>query len=127
VNDKNIYIWLFTFGDVLVFNVYLLSKSVLLFQDDEAAKAEKAEDEDSVQSEDIANTRPRSNSGRFLTDTEILEQVSVLNLDTGEKIPLSLAEDKIPRCMNPLSLHIMRRTKEYSRYVAWPSLFRLYS
>ncbi|XP_064638857.1 WD repeat-containing protein 44-like isoform X2 [Lineus longissimus] len=87
-------------------------------KDDDAAKAEKAEDEDSekgsLRSEDIANTRPRSNSGRFLTDTEILEQVSVLNLDTGEKIPLSLAEDKLPRCMNPLSLHIMRRTKEYS-------------
>ncbi len=41
--------------------------------------------------------------------------VTVLNLDTGESVPLSLAEEKLPQCVNPLSLHIMRRTKEYSR------------
>lgn len=40
----------------------------------------------------------------------------VLNLDTGEKIPLSLAEDRLPRGLNPLSLHIMRLTSEYVRY-----------
>ncbi len=44
---------------------------------------------------------------------EILEQVTVLNLDTGEEIPLSIAEDKLPQCVNPLSLHIMRLTSEY--------------
>ena len=37
----------------------------------------------------------------------------VVNLDTGEEVPLSVAEDKIPQGMNPLSLHIMRLTKEY--------------
>ena len=45
---------------------------------------------------------------------EILEQVQVLNLDNGVQIPLSQAEDKLPKAINPLSLHIMRRTKEYS-------------
>lgn len=44
---------------------------------------------------------------------EILEQVTVLNLDTGERVPLSIAEDKLPQCINPLSLHIMRLTSEY--------------
>lgn len=44
---------------------------------------------------------------------EILEQVTVLNLDTGERVPLSVAEDKLPQCLNPLSLHIMRLTSEY--------------
>jgi WD40 repeat protein len=34
-------------------------------------------------------------------------------LDTGERVPLSIAEDKIPKCINPLSLHIMRLTSEY--------------
>lgn len=57
--------------------------------------------------------RTRSDSGRPLTDLEILEQVMVLNLDTGEAIPLSLAEDRLPRGINPLSLHIMRLTSEY--------------
>ncbi|CAC5398555.1 WDR44 [Mytilus coruscus] len=57
--------------------------------------------------------RPRSNSGRLLTDQEILDAVMVVNLDTGEEVPLSVAEDKIPKGMNPLSLHIMRLTKEY--------------
>lgn len=57
-------------------------------------------------------SRPRSNSGRTLTDEEILESVLVLNLDTGEKVPLSIAEDKIPKCVNPLTLHIMKITQE---------------
>lgn len=57
-------------------------------------------------------SRPRSNSGRTLTDEEILDSVLVLNLDTGEKVPLSIAEDKIPKCVNPLTLHIMKITQE---------------
>jgi len=54
----------------------------------------------------------------YLHLQEILDQVKVVNLDTGEELPLSLAEEKLPTCVNPLSLHIMRRTKEYSRWVA---------
>jgi hypothetical protein len=61
--------------------------------------------------------RTRTDSGKPLSDMEILEQVTVLNLDTGEQIPLSIAEDKLPQCLNPLSLHIMRLTSEYIRYI----------
>jgi WD40 repeat protein len=62
----------------------------------------------------LSMKRPRSNSGsRYLSDEEILDKVFVLNLDTGETLPLSSAEEKLPKCINPLSLHIMRRTKEY--------------
>uniref|UniRef100_A0A1B6FDJ7 WD repeat-containing protein 44 n=2 Tax=Proconiini TaxID=565685 RepID=A0A1B6FDJ7_9HEMI len=57
--------------------------------------------------------RTRTDSGKQLSDAEILEQVTVLNLDTGERVPLSIAEDKLPQCINPLSLHIMRLTSEY--------------
>ncbi|XP_027015341.2 WD repeat-containing protein 44 [Tachysurus fulvidraco] len=57
--------------------------------------------------------RPRSNSGRELTDEEILASVMIKNLDTGEEIPLNQAEEKLPAGINPLTLHIMRRTKEY--------------
>nr|CAD7256714.1 unnamed protein product [Timema shepardi] len=57
--------------------------------------------------------RTRTDSGKPLSDLEILEQVTVLNLDTGERVPLSIAEDKLPQCINPLSLHIMRLTSEY--------------
>lgn len=57
--------------------------------------------------------RTRTDSGKKLTDMEILEQVTVLNLDTGEMVPLSIAEEKIPQCINPLSLQIMRLTSEY--------------
>ncbi|KAF9406077.1 hypothetical protein HW555_013421 [Spodoptera exigua] len=60
-----------------------------------------------------AALRTRTVSGHHLTDIEILEQVTVLNLDTGERVPLSVAEHKLPQCMNPLSLHIMRLTSEY--------------
>ncbi|KAL3846908.1 hypothetical protein ACJMK2_017856 [Sinanodonta woodiana] len=64
-------------------------------------------------SEDGKKIRPRTNSGRLLTDDEILETVMVKNLDTGEVLPLKDAEEKLPRCMDPLALHILRRTKEY--------------
>ncbi|BES91988.1 WD-repeat protein [Nesidiocoris tenuis] len=57
--------------------------------------------------------RTQTDSGKPLSDLEILDQVTVLNLDTGERVPLSKAEDKLPQCINPLSLHIMRLTSEY--------------
>ncbi|XP_071515833.1 uncharacterized protein [Panulirus ornatus] len=57
--------------------------------------------------------RTRSDSGKELSDAEILKQVTVLNLDTGERIPLSDAEKCLPQALNPLSLHIMRITSEY--------------
>uniref|UniRef100_A0A8C5WEY5 WD repeat-containing protein 44 n=1 Tax=Leptobrachium leishanense TaxID=445787 RepID=A0A8C5WEY5_9ANUR len=67
----------------------------------------------STPSESLGPQRPRSDSGRELTDEEILASVMIKNLDTGEEIPLSLAEEKLPTGINPLTLHIMRRTKEY--------------
>jgi WD40 repeat protein len=54
--------------------------------------------------------RTRTDSGKPLTDQEILDQVPVKNLDTGETMPLSSADEKLPQCINPLSLHIMRLT-----------------
>ncbi|XP_058063498.1 uncharacterized protein LOC131213474 [Anopheles bellator] len=54
--------------------------------------------------------RTHTDSGKQLTDMEILEQVPVKNLDTGENFPLSAVEEKLPQCINPLSLHIMRLT-----------------
>lgn len=41
----------------------------------------------------------------------------IKNLDTGEEIPLIQAEEKLPTGINPLTLHIMRRTKEYITWV----------
>nr|XP_032632330.1 WD repeat-containing protein 44 [Chelonoidis abingdonii] len=73
----------------------------------------KAADGQTVPNELLGPQRPRSNSGRELTDEEILASVMIKNLDTGEEIPLSLAEEKLPTGINPLTLHIMRRTKEY--------------
>uniref|UniRef100_F6XPX1 WD repeat-containing protein 44 n=1 Tax=Ornithorhynchus anatinus TaxID=9258 RepID=F6XPX1_ORNAN len=70
-------------------------------------------DAQTLASDLLGPQRPRSNSGRELTDEEILASVMIKNLDTGEEIPLSLAEEKLPTGINPLTLHIMRRTKEY--------------
>ncbi|XP_049785199.1 WD repeat-containing protein 44 [Schistocerca cancellata] len=72
-----------------------------------------AGDERGVMSQLNMIVRTRTDSGKQLSDLEILEQVTVLNLDTGERVPLSIAEDKLPQCINPLSLHIMRLTSEY--------------
>ena len=54
-----------------------------------------------------------------LKTQEILSQVIVKNLDTGETVPLLLAEERLPKCINPLSLHIMRIMSEYVRYVKY--------
>lgn len=56
--------------------------------------------------------RTRTDSGKKLTDFEILEQVPVKNLDTGEKIPLSEVKPPPPPegWMNPLALHILKIT-----------------
>lgn len=55
--------------------------------------------------------RTRTDSGKRLTDFEILEQVPVKNLDTGEKIPLSeVKPPPPPDGWNPLSLHIHKLT-----------------
>ncbi|GLH13600.1 Protein will die slowly [Gryllus bimaculatus] len=72
-----------------------------------------AGDEQGMMSQLNMLVRTRTDSGKQLSDLEILEQVTVLNLDTGERVPLSIAEDKLPQCINPLSLHIMRLTSEY--------------
>lgn len=72
-----------------------------------------AGDEQGIISQLNMFVRTRTDSGKQLSDLEILEQVTVLNLDTGERVPLSVAEDKLPQGINPLSLHIMRLTSEY--------------
>lgn len=55
--------------------------------------------------------RTRTDSGKKLSDFEILEQVPVKNLDTGEKIPLSeVKPPPPPDGWNPLSLHIHKLT-----------------
>ncbi|KAL8567204.1 hypothetical protein ACOMHN_046614 [Nucella lapillus] len=80
----------------------------------EATQAPAAAEKSGVAGLCPEGERPRTASGRLLTDEEILQQVTVRNLDTGEMLPLSAAEDRLPKCVNPLSLHLMRRTKEYS-------------
>ncbi|RMC20479.1 hypothetical protein DUI87_01329 [Hirundo rustica rustica] len=65
---------------------------------------------DSQPSLDLASA---TSGDRIVTAQEILASVMIKNLDTGEEIPLSLAEEKLPAGINPLTLHIMRRTKEY--------------
>lgn len=54
--------------------------------------------------------RTRTDSGQIMSDHEILEQVPVKNLDTGENFPLSVADEKLEQCINPLSLYIMHLT-----------------
>ncbi|KQK76039.1 WD repeat-containing protein 44 [Amazona aestiva] len=65
---------------------------------------------DSQPSLDLASA---TSGDKIVTAQEILASVMIKNLDTGEEIPLSLAEEKLPAGINPLTLHIMRRTKEY--------------
>ena len=40
--------------------------------------------------------------------------LKVKNLDTGTEMDLATAEEQLPQSINPLSLHIMRLTSEYT-------------
>ncbi|VDP02128.1 unnamed protein product [Soboliphyme baturini] len=79
-------------------------KKVQQLTSDRHSKTATAEAPDAVSS-------PRNSLG---LDETVLDTVMVKNLDTGEQIPLSLAEEKIPRGINPLCLHIMRLTNDFS-------------
>lgn len=73
-------------------------------------RRKSAGDEDVLKQLNIY-VRTRTDSGKQLTDFEILEQVPVKNLDTGEKIPLSAVKPPPPPDgWNPLSLHIHKLT-----------------
>jgi len=67
--------------------------------------------------------RTKSDSGKKLSDAEILQQIKVKNLDTGCEMDLATAEDQLPPAINPLSLHIMRLTSEYSGTMSNPSTY----
>uniref|UniRef100_A0A8V0YN79 WD repeat-containing protein 44 n=1 Tax=Gallus gallus TaxID=9031 RepID=A0A8V0YN79_CHICK len=95
-----------------VFYHYIVTVEIMYLMSATFQENGKAADGQTT-NEVLGPQRPRSNSGRELTDEEILASVMIKNLDTGEEIPLSLAEEKLPTGINPLTLHIMRRTKEY--------------
>ena len=44
----------------------------------------------------------------------MFKRVEVKNLDTGTEMDLATAEEHLPQSINPLSLHIMRLTSEYT-------------
>lgn len=48
---------------------------------------------------------------------EILQLVMVKNLDTGECKPLSEVETIAPKGTDPISLHIMKLTSDFGRYL----------
>jgi len=66
--------------------------------------------------------RTKSDSGKKLTDQEILQQIKVKNLDTGTEMDLATAEENLHPSINPLSLHIMRLTSEYTGTFSTPSI-----
>ncbi|XP_037824381.1 LOW QUALITY PROTEIN: WD repeat-containing protein 44-like [Lucilia sericata] len=73
-------------------------------------RRKSAGDEDVLKQMNI-DVRIRTNSGKQLTDFEILEQVPVKNLETGETMPLSeVRPPPVPEGWNPLSLHILKLT-----------------
>lgn len=73
-------------------------------------RRKSAGDEDVLKQLNIY-VRTRTDSGKQLSDFQILEQVPVKNLDTGEKIPLSaMKPPPPPDGWNPLSLHIHKLT-----------------
>ena len=46
-------------------------------------------------------------------DAQILEQVMIRNIDTGESLPLSKADEVVTPCFNPLDLHLIKLTNNY--------------
>ncbi|XP_004536890.1 uncharacterized protein LOC101454024 isoform X2 [Ceratitis capitata] len=73
-------------------------------------RRKSAGDEDVLKQMNIY-VRTRTSSGKQLTDFEILKQVPVKNLDTGENMTLSeVRSPPVPEGWNPLSLHILKLT-----------------
>lgn len=46
---------------------------------------------------------------------ETSNNLMILNIDTGEKTPLTNSDTVLPKCLNPLSLHLMKLTKDYEQ------------
>lgn len=76
-------------------------------QESSRERRKSAGDEDMFKQMNVS-VKMRPDSGKHLSDREILEQVPVKNLDTGENFPLSVADEKAEQCINPLSLYIMQ-------------------
>lgn len=76
-------------------------------QESSRERRKSAGDEDMIKQLNMS-VRMRTDSGKQLTDQEILEQVPVKNLDTGENFPLSVADEKVEQCIDPLSRYIMQ-------------------
>ncbi|XP_037940955.1 uncharacterized protein LOC119673914 isoform X2 [Teleopsis dalmanni] len=84
--------------------------SMLYRSNNEKERRKSAGDEDVLKQMNIY-VRTRTSSGKQLTDFEILEQVPVKNLDTGENMTLSeVRPPPVPEGWNPLSLHILKLT-----------------
>lgn len=84
--------------------------SLIYRSSSEKERRKSAGDEDVLKQMNIY-VRTRTDSGKQLTDFEILEQVPVKNLDTGENMPLSSVKPPpVPEGWNPLSLHILKLT-----------------
>lgn len=82
--------------------------SVESYHENNRERRKSAGNADEVFKSMNVNVRLKSESGQELTDKEILDQVPVKNLDTGENFPLSFADEKAEQCINPLSLYIMQ-------------------
>lgn len=73
-----------------------ISKDIL------AATIESSKSGNETEAKTVTNTTP-----------EVFNQIMIMNIDTGEKVPLSKAENILPKCLNPLSLHLMKLTNDY--------------
>lgn len=77
---------------------------------------EEEEEEEEKEEEKVTDrTGEKDDSGPLPSDSQILEATYVKNLDTGEKFPLSLAEQRIPKSgKNPVDHQCLQRAKELS-------------
>ncbi|XP_037910753.1 WD repeat-containing protein 44 isoform X2 [Hermetia illucens] len=83
----------------------------LIMKINNAKERRKSDGDEDVLKQMNIYVRTRTDSGKQLTDMEILEQVPVKNLDTGENMPLSAVKPPPPPVgWNPLSLHIHKLT-----------------
>ena len=58
-------------------------------------------------------SQKQTNQDPIDEETKILEQITLLNKDTGECRPLSEADDILPKCINPLNPHLSKLANDY--------------
>ncbi|KAI1289338.1 WD repeat-containing protein 44 [Halotydeus destructor] len=108
-------------GDLSVNDAYFADRHSICVDDVKHEKPRLMEFHDDT-ALDVSSTQDKK-KGRFKSQEEskvdrkegddFLQNFTIKNIDTGETLPLSKADELVTKCINPLNLHLMKLANEY--------------